>query len=155
IALRREMRELAEMMRDVDTVEVDRFVRGMVIDPKFANEAQWRIVQTLGKLVTTRASQLARRKLAVPDFFALPTRRLLLNHEITNPVAWSSSIVLSVGATPTVAGVNDCLIVVDGDFTGAAGVESSILIVRGNVGRITGVSDSIILATGRWEGALR
>jgi hypothetical protein len=150
---RAEERALRAILRDLHQVELDRLVRRMVTDKKFAGEKEWTIIQAVAKAVTAEASKAAGRRLPVPDFDVKSMPRLLLNAETKNPVSVRRSTVLSAGATPYITSVSNSLVIVDGDFTGATGIDNSLLIVRGNVGHVTGVRDSIILATGYWEGA--
>jgi hypothetical protein len=141
------------MIRDLHKVELDRFVRRMVTDEKFAGEQQWKVIQTIARAVSKEADKLGERHFDVPDFATMPPRRLLYNRETKNPVSVNGLAILSAGPTPYITSVMNSLVIVDGDFGGATGINNSLLIVRGNVGRVTGVTKSIILATGNWEGA--
>jgi hypothetical protein len=151
ITNRAEERALQAMLRDLHKVELDRFVRRMVTDKKFAGDKQWKIIEAVAKAVTAEANKSVGRPFPVPDFAATRTR-LLLSPETKDRVRGNRSIILSTGATPDINAITNSLVIVDGDFTGATGITNSLLIVRGNVGHVTGVSNSIILATGDWEG---
>lgn len=150
---RAEERAFRAILRDLHQVDFDRFVRRMVTDKKFAGQKEWKIIQAVAKAVTDEANRCAERRFPVPDFAVATMPHLLLNAETKNPVSVRGATVLSAGATPYITGINNSLVIVDGDFTGATGIDNSLLIVHGNVGRVTGVSGSIILATGNWEGA--
>ena len=153
ITARVEEKAFQALARDLHKVELDRFVRRMVTDKKFAGDEQWAMIQAIANAVTKQANKLGERQFQVPDFNVRKMPRLLFNGE-TESRAWvGSSVVLSAGATPYITSVENCIVIVDGDFTGATGIDNSLVIVRGNVGRVTVVSKSIILATGNFEGA--
>jgi hypothetical protein len=143
------------MVRDLHKVELDRFVRRMVTQEKFAGDKQWQMIQAIAKAITKEANKSGQRKFAVPDFDVKTMKRLLFKAQTKNPVAVRDSVLLSAGPTPHITHVSNSIIIVDGDFIGATGIDNSLLIVRGNVGRVTAVSSSIILATGNFEGATR
>jgi hypothetical protein len=149
---RAEERAFQAMLRDLHQVELDRFVRRMITDKKYAGDKQWKIIEAVAKAVTAEANKSAGRPFPVPDFAATKSR-LLLSPETPERVRGNQSIILSTGATPYITAIRNSLVIVNGDFTGATGIDNSLLIVRGNVGRVTGVSNSIILATGSWDGA--
>jgi hypothetical protein len=153
ITARAEARAFEAMLRELHKVELDRFVRRMVTDEKFAGEPQWKIIETIAKAVTKEANRLGGRKFEVPDFAVNTLARLRFHGETKNPGSVAGSVLLSAGPTPRITSVRNAVVIVDGDFTGATSISNSLLIVRGNVGRVTGVTNSIILATGNWEGA--
>lgn len=150
---RAEERALQAMLRDLHQVELDRFVRRMVMDKKFAGEKQWKIIQALAKAVTAEANKSAGHPFRVPDFAVNTMPHALLSADSKNRVTGNGQVILSAGATPRITGIRNSLVIVDGDLTGATGIQNSLLIVRGNVGRVTSVRNSILLATGNWEGA--
>jgi hypothetical protein len=153
ITARVEEKAFQAMVRDLHKVELDRFVRRMVTEEKFAGDKQWGMIQAIAKAVTKEANKLGEPKFEVPDFNVKTMPRLLFHRETRNPVSVGNSVVLSAGPTPYITSVTNSLVIVDGDFTGATGIDNSLLIVRGNVGRVTSITKSIILATGNFEGA--
>jgi hypothetical protein len=167
ITARAEDKAFKAMVADLQKVEVDRFVSRMVTDADFAGDKQWEVVQTLTKALTKRANELSDKKFPVPDMdmkslpqqtnaagkIAHKGKRILLSDPKAAMVSVSGCVILSAGPTPRMTGINDSIVIVDGDFQGATSVDNCLLIVRGNVGPITGVSGSIILATGECKGA--
>jgi hypothetical protein len=141
------------MVRDLRKVELDRFVRRMVRDQKFAGDKQWKIIQTVAKAVIDEANRSTGRRFQVPDFSVDKMQRLLVNTETQNLSSVRGTIVLCTGTAPRITSISNSLFIVDGDFMGATGIDKSLLIVRGNIGRVTSVNHSIILATGSWIGA--
>jgi hypothetical protein len=153
VTARVEDRAFQAMVRDLHQVELDRFVRRMVTEEKFAGDKQWRLIQAVARAVTAEANRLGQRPFEVPDWDVSTMRRLLFNGQTQNFISVGGSVVLSAGPTPYINSVSKSLVIVDGDFMGATGIADSLLIVRGNVGPVNGVRRSIILATGNWEGA--
>jgi hypothetical protein len=150
---RAEEKAFQRVLRRLHQLELDRFVRRMVTDNKFASEQKWKIIQAVAKAVTTEANKIGRRRFKVSDFAIDTMPHLLFNGETRNRVSVGGTALLSAGTMPYITGVSNSLVLVDGDFTGATGINNSLLIVRGNVGYVTSVTDSIILATGYWQGA--
>jgi hypothetical protein len=147
-------REFRALARELPKVELDRFVRRMVTEERFADEPHWKFLQAVAKAVAHEANRLGERKFEVPVIDVNNVRSLRFNGENKDPIGASGgAVVLSAGPTPYITSVSNSLVFVDGDFTGATGIDNSLLIVRGNVGRVTVVRNSIILATGHWEGA--
>lgn len=153
ITNRVEERAFQAMLRDLNKVELDRFVRRMVTDKDFAGEKQWKIIQVLAKAVTAEANKSAGRPYKVPDFAVDKMPHVLVSAGSNNRAAGNRSVVLSAGTLPRITSISNSLVIVDGDCAGATGIDNSLLIVRGNVGRVTAVQNSILLATGNWVGA--
>ena len=153
ITVRVDEREFQAMVRDLNKVELDRFVRRMVTDANFAGDRQWQIIQAIAAAVTREANKLAERQLNVPNFDVKTMQRLLLNNELRNLVSVRNAVILSAGSTPRTTSIANSIVIIDGDFGGATGLDNSLLIVRGNVGRCTSIRNSIILATGVFDGA--
>ena len=151
ITARVEEREFQALVRELHKVELDRFVRRMVTDEKFAGDRQWQLIEAVAKAVIKETNKLSQRQFEIPDLKTM--RRLLVSGEAKNPVLVRDSVLLSAGATPFITSVMNSIVIVDGDFMGATGIDDSLLIVRGNVGFVTSINRSIILATGYCEGA--
>jgi hypothetical protein len=147
-------REFRVLSRELPKVELDRFVRRLIAEEKFAGESQWKFLQAVAKAVAYEANRLGERKIEVPVIDVNKVRSLRFKGENKDPIGTSAgAVVFSAGPTPYITSVSNSLVFVDGDFTGATGIDHSLLIVRGNIGRVTVVRNSIILATGHWEGA--
>jgi hypothetical protein len=167
ITARLEEKAFKALIADLHKVELDRFIRRMVTDEKFAGDEQWKLIQALARAVTQKANELSGQRFPVPDFDlkSLPLadlargsvdirkKRLLLRNPEPYITSLQDCVILCTGRTPRMTGLTNSILIVDGDFTGATGVENSLLIVRGNVGRVTSVHKSIILATGNFLGA--
>jgi hypothetical protein len=167
ITLRLEETAYQALIADLHKIEIDRFVRRMVTDEKFARDAQWKVIETIAKAVTKRANELAGQKFPVPeiDTLSLPLadltrervslsqKRVLLQQREPRFTSWQNCVILCTGPTPRTTGLSNSILIVDGDFTGATVVDHSLVIVRGNVGRLNGLRRSIIIATGNFAGA--
>lgn len=151
ITARLEEKAFKAIVRRLHKVELDRFVRRMVTDKKFAGAKQWQFIQGVARAVTKEANRLTGRRFAVPDFDVKTMRRLLYNGETKNPRSVKGAVFLSTGPTPYISKLSNSLVIVDGDFRGATNITNSLVIVRGNVGHIERLINSIILATGNWE----
>ncbi len=152
------------MIADLQKVELDRLVRGMVKNPE-AGDKPWEAVQKATRAVTARANELAGRKFAVPepDMKTLPQgtvaqnqivyrgQRLLLDNPNARMVNVDGCVILCKGPTPRVTSLTNSIVVCDGDFTGSVRLDNCLLIVRGNVGPITAARSSIIVATGELQ----
>jgi len=148
-------------------IEIDRFVRRMVTEEKFAGDAQWKLIQAIAKAVTKRANDLGGQRFPVPeiDVTSLPLadlaqervsingKRVLLQQREPRFTSWVNCVILCTGSTPRTTVASRSILIVDGDFNGATGVDNSIVIVRGNVGRLNGLTRSILIATGNFSGA--
>ncbi len=152
ITERVEERVFREMVGKLHQIELDRFVRRMVMEPKFADDKQWKVIQTVAKAVIDEANKCAGRRFQVPNFSVNKMQCLLVNPETQDVRLGRGAVVLSAGTLPRITGIRNSLIIVDGDFMGATAIHNSLLIVRGNIGRVTGVDHSIVLATGNWVG---
>ena len=164
-------RILQATVTDLNKIELDRFVRRMVIDEKFVGAKPWEIVQTLTRAATQKANALGGRKYGVPDFdmnklalykakagakekIAFKGTRILVNDPAMRLDVVRDSVVLCMGPTPRFSLLTNSVLIVDGDFTTtSATVANSLVIVRGKIGRCTAFRDSIILATEECEGA--
>jgi hypothetical protein len=164
---RLEEKAFQAMVADLQKVELDRFIRRMITDEKFAGDKQWQIVQTIAKAATRKANELAGQKYEIPeiDMKALPLanlavdrvafskKRILVSDPKISMTSVQGCVMLCTGRTPRINGLRNSILIVDGDFAGATVIDNSLIIVRGNVGRVTVVRRSIILATGNFEGA--
>lgn len=166
ITARNEERDLQAMVRNLDKVELDRFVRRMVSDERFAGDKQWDIVQMLARRAAARADELGGRKYGGPVFEArtLPFadlavervfrgKRVLVKDPSIPMATVQNCFVLAIGETPRINGLTNSIVIVDGDFSGSSIISNSLLIVRGNVGLCNTIRNSIILATGNFDGA--
>ena len=167
ITARAEERIFKATAAELQKIEVDRFVRRMITDAKFAGDEEWKMIEKLAKAVTKRANDLGGRKYAVPDFdmkslaladltverVGFNSKRLLLRETDSRSTSIRGCVVLCAGNMPRTTSLTNSIVIVDGDFTGATGIDNSLLIVRGNIGRFTGITKSIIIATGNLEGA--
>jgi hypothetical protein len=167
ITARIEEKAFQAMIADLHKVELDRFIRRMITDEKFAGDKQWQIVQTIAKAVTKKANELGGRPYEIPDLdmaslplanlavdrVAFNNKRILVNDPNIPMTSVRGCVMLCTGRTPRINGLNNSIVIVDGDFTRATVIHNSLLIVHGNVGRVTRVTNSIILATGNFEGA--
>src|SRR5262249_19790951 len=162
ITERLEEKAFQAMVADLSKIELDRFVRRMITEEKFAGDKQWEVIEAVTKAVTKRANDLAGRKYPVPDFDmkSMPianlaverggfhNKRLLLSDPNVQITGVSGSIVLCTGLRPRMTSVTNSIVIVDGEFAGATGLHNSLLIVSGKLGRFTGIRGSIILANG-------
>ena len=167
VTQRVEERAFKVLVANLHKIELDRLVRLMVSDKRFADDKQWELIQAITRAVTKKANELGGQRFPVPklDMKAIPfadpardrnvigNRRLLLSRSKPYITLVQNSVVLCTGPTPGFNSLSNAILIVDGDFSGATVVENSLLIVRGNVGRVTSVEKSIILATGNFEGA--
>lgn len=149
-------------------VELDRFVRRMVTEANFANDEQWKFVQTLARALPAKASELGGRHVKVSDLDmkSLPQQtgppsettegnkgmRILLSDSKSKLFSVSGCVILSAGPMPEITSLTDSIVIVDGDYSGGICVHNCLLVVRGNIGHITSVSHSVILATGECKG---
>jgi hypothetical protein len=177
ITERLEEKAFQAMVADLSTIELDRFVRRMITDKKFAGANQWKVIEAVTKAVTKRANDLAGNKYPVPNFdvksmpianladegVGFAGKRFLLSDPNTQITSVNDSIVLCTGFRPWITSVENSIVIVDGEFAGATGLDNSLLIVSGKLGRFTGISRSIILVNGEFgvkemfmqDGALR
>jgi hypothetical protein len=161
ITARAEEKAFQAMVADLHKIEVDRFVRRMITDEKFARDNEWKVIEKLAKTVTKRANDQGGRKYPVPDFDmkSLPLanlavervgfngKRILLDNYTNHITSVSGCVVLCTGPMPRMTGLSNSIVIVDGDFTRATTLMNCLLIVRGKIGGFTGVRNSIILAT--------
>ena len=93
ITARIEEKEFQAMIGDLDKIGLDRFVRRMVTDEKFAGDKQWETIQTIAKAVTIQANKLGQRKFNMADFDVKTMKRLLLRGDAKHPVSVERSVI--------------------------------------------------------------
>jgi hypothetical protein len=166
IAARVEEKAFRAMVANLQKLELDRFVRRMVVDEKFASDKQWQLVQVIARAIASRVSELGGPQLPSPAFevTSLPVadvareqvafrgKRILVSDPNLPMVGVHECVVLCTGRMPRMTSLTHSIAVIDGDFTRATQIDKSLVIVRGNFGPVTSIRDSIVLATGNMEG---
>lgn len=161
---RLEEKAFQAMLKDMHKIEIDRFVRRMVTDEKFADDKAWGVIEKLSKVAIKKANELSGQKYPIPEFDmkAMPIanlavervgiggRRMLLNNHTDSFTSIRNCVVLSSGVLPRVTVISNSIVIADGDITGATGLDNSLLIVSGKLGRFTGVRNSVVLVVGEF-----
>jgi hypothetical protein len=95
ITARAEERAFQAIARELQKVELDRFVRRMVTEEGFARDRQWDVIQAVVDAVTKEATKLGGRAFGPPNVAVRTMPRLLLDRETKNPNSahgwWSSA----------------------------------------------------------------
>lgn len=159
---RLEEKAFQAMLKDMHKIEIDRFVRRMVTDEKFADDKAWGLIEKFVQAVVKRANELGGREYPVPKFdlksmpLANPAteriwsgKRVLLDNH--NGSIWANNnVILCTGTLPRETGISNSIILVDGDMVGATSLSNSLVIVSGKLGRFTGIRNSIVLVVGEF-----
>jgi hypothetical protein len=161
IVARVEEREWQKFVSEHGIAPLDRLIEEIAKDPARDDENAWKMVKTLGNLITKRAGELGGREWAVEKFdvAALPFRRdlttgLLGRIALDTPsktINLISSIAIRNGPLGRTS-VNDSWVFVNGDIEELTGIWNSLIVCRGNIGKSVTIRDSIVLCTGQIEG---
>jgi hypothetical protein len=161
LRLRHEERELKKLLAELDKTPLDKLIAHIAKDPNRVTEAEWKALGKLIEAVVAQTNKVSGTTIKVPvDITALKTetnppavgdRKLrFVSSGFSQPYTHfeQSAIICSGDTNKWITGVENSVVIVDGDFEGATGIFNSVIICRGNFKKTAGIYDSLVLCGG-------